>query len=228
MAKQVAQILNPALAVFVAMSTKFKREKEINTKKNSRGRGRDARWTAGGYRIVGRGFGERDFEGKERERTEEEGRGRKGRKGTQPVDDVNTPVSESILKAVVASQDLGAAGTEFERSLIVSPFHNNIHFLPFFLIPFLSPLFSPLSMSILLTLSESHFPLFFQFFFLPSCTAKEATLSDLCFVRCFSRSAFFGGMRNQIHEIDPIGDQLISPPIFPDPFTPPETCRLCR
>ena len=34
MAKQVAQILNPALAVFVAMSTKFKREKELKTKKN--------------------------------------------------------------------------------------------------------------------------------------------------------------------------------------------------
>ena len=34
MAKQVAQILNPALAVFVAMSIKFKREKETKTKKN--------------------------------------------------------------------------------------------------------------------------------------------------------------------------------------------------
>jgi hypothetical protein len=51
------------------------------------------------------------------------GEGRKGKKGTQPVDDA-TPVRRPILKAVVASQDLGAAGTEFERSLIVSPFDN--------------------------------------------------------------------------------------------------------
>jgi hypothetical protein len=54
----------------------------------------------------------------------EEDKGRKGKKGTQAVDDA-TPVSGPFLKAVVASQDLGAAGTEFERSLIVLPFNKN-------------------------------------------------------------------------------------------------------
>ena len=49
-------------------------------------------------------------------------REREGKKGTQKVDD--TTVSQPILKAVVARHDLGAAGTEFERSLIVSPFKN--------------------------------------------------------------------------------------------------------
>lgn len=43
-----------------------------------------------------------------------------GKKGTQAVDDA-TPVSGPFLKAVVPSQDLGAAGTEFERSLIGLP-----------------------------------------------------------------------------------------------------------
>jgi hypothetical protein len=33
MAKQVGQILNPTLAVFVTMSIKFKRETKINRKK---------------------------------------------------------------------------------------------------------------------------------------------------------------------------------------------------
>lgn len=43
---------------------------------------------------------------------------RKGRrKGTQGDD-----TTEPILKAVVTSRDLGAAGTEFERSLIASSF----------------------------------------------------------------------------------------------------------
>jgi hypothetical protein len=91
------------------------------------------------------------------EKREEEGRGRKGKKGTQPVDDVNTPVSESILKAVVASQDLGAAGTEFERSLIVSPFNN---FLPFFNPSFLSSFnVNPLD-----SLGISFPPIFYNFF----------------------------------------------------------------
>ena len=58
----------------------------------------------------------------------EEDKGRKGKKGTQAVDDA-TPVSGPFLKAVVASQDLGAAGTEFERSLIVLPFNKNYQFL---------------------------------------------------------------------------------------------------
>ena len=51
-----------------------------------------------------------------------------GKKGTQAVDDA-TPVSGPFLKAVVPSQDLGAAGTEFERSLIGLPCNKNYHFL---------------------------------------------------------------------------------------------------
>jgi hypothetical protein len=42
------------------------------------------------------------------------------RKAHKRVDDA-TPVNGPFLKAVVASQDLGAAGTEFERSLISFP-----------------------------------------------------------------------------------------------------------
>jgi hypothetical protein len=45
------------------------------------------------------------------------------------------PVSGPFLKAVVASQDLGAAGTEFERSLISFPCNKNYHFLYDFCAP---------------------------------------------------------------------------------------------
>lgn len=50
------------------------------------------------------------------------------RKAHKRVDDA-TPVSGPFLKAVVASQDLGAAGTEFERSLIALACNKNYHFL---------------------------------------------------------------------------------------------------
>jgi len=108
----------------------------------------------------------------------EEDKGRKGRKGTQAVDDA-TPVNGPFLKAVVASQDLGAAGTEFERSLILSPFNN---FLRTFS-ALLSLLFRPQPSSL-----SRHFipPIFFNFVF----NSKDANGSDFCFVRCFSRSAF--------------------------------------
>jgi hypothetical protein len=62
---------------------------------------RRARWWRGGgerLRLVRRRRGGEEREGK-----------------AQPDDDA-TPRERPILKAVVASQDLGAAGTEFERS----------------------------------------------------------------------------------------------------------------
>jgi hypothetical protein len=66
-------------------------------------------------------------------------------------------VSESILKAVVARQDLGAAGTEFERSLIVSPFNNFLSFsFPSFL--------SSFNVNPLDTLGISFPPIFYHFF----------------------------------------------------------------
>jgi len=43
-------------------------------------------------------------------------RGGEEREGKAQPDDDATPRERPILKAVVASQDLGAAGTEFERS----------------------------------------------------------------------------------------------------------------
>jgi hypothetical protein len=61
----------------------------------------------------------------------EEDKEERERKAHKRVDDA-TPVNGPFLKAVVASQDLGAAGTEFERSLIVLPLNKNYHFLRIF------------------------------------------------------------------------------------------------
>jgi hypothetical protein len=58
----------------------------------------------------------------------EEDKEERERKAHKRVDDA-TPVNGPFLKAVVASQDLGAAGTEFERSLISFPCNKNYHFL---------------------------------------------------------------------------------------------------
>jgi len=78
-------------------------------------------------RVRGRKYGE-----------ERGGEGRRG-EGKAKGGERHTP----ILKAVAASQDLGAAGTEFERSLILSPFNNYFSFTHIFILPLLSPLRSP-------------------------------------------------------------------------------------
>jgi hypothetical protein len=139
------------------------------------------------------------------------------RKAHKRVDDA-TPVSGPFLKAVVASQDLGAAGTEFERSLIsFPPCNKNYHFL-LLLSALLSLLFHPQS----LPLSRNIIPPIYFYFY---SDAKEAAWADFCFVRCFSRSAFLVACVTRSNEIYPIGDQLISPlPIFPD--LSPDPSRL--
>jgi hypothetical protein len=128
--------------------------------------------------------------GKTRGRNEGVGNGEEERegerkKGTELVDDT-TPVSQPILKAVVACQDLGAAGTEFERSLIVSLFKNNFPFPPSFLTFPLPSLLPHSQLSILFTFLVFYSPYFIHFFKLD----KEASCPDFGFVRCFSRSAF--------------------------------------
>jgi hypothetical protein len=96
------------------------------------------------------------------------------------------PVSGPFLKAVVASQDLGAAGTEFERSLIVFPFS----FPPTFFCP---PL-SSLSTSVFFTFSPFYFSYFVPIFF--DCQGSHKVrflLRPMLF-----QIGVFGGMRNQI------------------------------
>jgi hypothetical protein len=148
----------------------------------------------------------------------EEDKEERERKAHKRVDDA-TPVSGPFLKAVVASQDLGAAGTEFERSLISFPPAIRIIISS---TTFCPPL-SPLSLSVPLALSPYYSPYFIYFY----SDAEEAAWADFCFVRCFSRSAFLVACVTRSNEIYPIGDQLISPlPIFPD--LSPDPSRLPR
>jgi hypothetical protein len=141
----------------------------------------------------------------------EEDKEERERKAHKRVDDA-TPVSGPFLKAVVASQDLGAAGTEFERSLISFPCNKNYHFLYDF--------YGPLSLLFqcqFISLSCHLIPPIFSFFIrMP----REAAWADFCFVRCFSRSAFLVACVTRSNEIYPIGDQPISPPRYSQIFLP--------
>ena len=118
----------------------------------------------------------------------EEDKEERERKAHKRVDDA-TPVSGPFLKAVVASQDLGAAGTEFERSLISFPCNKNYHFLHNLLPSSLSSFnLNPFhSLAIL-------FPLFSLFF----SDAKEAALVRFLLRPMLFQIGVFGGMRNQI------------------------------
>ncbi len=113
------------------------------------------------------------------------------RKAHKRVDDA-TPVSGPFLKAVVASQDLGAAGTEFERSVISLTCNKNYHFLHHFYSP---PLSSP-SMSIHLTLLPSHSPYFRLFIYLFG--FQGSNLVRFLLRPMLFQIGVFGGMRNQI------------------------------
>jgi hypothetical protein len=141
----------------------------------------------------------------------EEDKEERERKAHKRVDDA-TPVSGPFLKAVVASQDLGAAGTEFERSLISFPCNKNYHFL----YDFYGPL--PLLFQCRFISLSCHLipPIFYFFIRMP----REAAWADFCFVRCFSRSAFLVACVTRSNEIYPIGDQPISPPRYSQIFLP--------
>jgi hypothetical protein len=113
------------------------------------------------------------------------------RKAHKRVDDA-TPVSGPFLKAVVASQDLGAAGTEFERSVISLTCNKNYHFLHHFY----GPPLSSLSMSVHLTLLPSYSPYFHLFFFV---WMPRKQLGPIFLLRpMLFQIGVFGGMRNQI------------------------------
>jgi hypothetical protein len=75
------------------------------------------------------------------EKKERKKRHRKNWLTIRPLTDT-PPSANPFLKAVVPRQDLGAAGTEFERSLIVSLFKNIFPFPPSFL-TFLLPSLLP-------------------------------------------------------------------------------------
>jgi hypothetical protein len=118
----------------------------------------------------------------------EEDKEERERKAHKRVDDA-TPVSGPFLKAVVASQDLGAAGTEFERSLISFPCNKNYHFLH--QIPaLLSLLFQCQSIS----LSRHIIPPIFSFFF----GCQGSSLDRFLLRPMLFQIGVFGGMRNQI------------------------------
>jgi hypothetical protein len=93
------------------------------------------------------------------------------------------------LKAVVASQDLGAAGTEFERSLIVLPFNKNYRFLRPFSAP-LSLLFRRQSSCLFLP----YYSPILSFFL----NTKEASWVRFLLRPMLFQIGVFGGMRNQI------------------------------
>ena len=119
----------------------------------------------------------------------EEDKEERERKAHKRVDDA-TPVSGPFLKAVVASQDLGAAGTEFERSLISFP--------PAIRIFISSTTFLPSSLSSF-TPSPSHslailFPLFYLFLF----GRQGSSLGRFLLRPMLFQIGVFGGMRNQI------------------------------
>jgi hypothetical protein len=175
--------LDPALTI--ASVRKYGKGKKIE----KRGGDTNDRKGRGDMMVTVKLRGDGEVEREERRRgRRKEVKGRKGkeRKGTQAIED--GPREEPILKAVVARQDLGAAGTEFERSdrlplsIIISLFPLRAFSLPVPLLPLLFQSQSPWC-------SRHFLPLFFLIF-TPFVGAKEGSWSDFCFVRCFSRSAF--------------------------------------
>lgn len=118
----------------------------------------------------------------------EEDKEERERKARKRVDDA-TPVSGPFLKAVVASQDLGAAGTEFERSLISFPCNKNYHFLHQ-----ISALLSLLFQCQSISLSCHIIPPIFPFFF----GCQGSSLDRFLLRPMLFQIGVFGGMRNQI------------------------------